>query len=326
MEKVFFNMEENPLLKEKKEQRKVAGAVGLSLLALFLILTEWSVPVLRILKNLGLDDYAIYKILINPAVNEIIQIFVSTTMLIIPAFFLLRMTHTKAHDVVPLGKPKTKGMAAIIVAAVGFCMISSLLNNYAAIIFESFGYKFPTMSNSTPKGVLGFLLVFLSTAVFPALLEEFMMRGVLLGVLRKWGDGFAIIISALIFSLMHASLIQFLFTFLVGLLLGFVTVKTESLWPAIIIHGINNFLSVAFSYIGEIFGDNVRSFSYLAFLIAVFVVSIIATLIISKDFDVLKLKKADTLATESQKIGWFLSSFWVIAAIVAAFYIAIFMR
>ena len=57
-----------------------------------------------------------------------------------------------------------------------------------------------------------------------------------------------------------------------------------------------------------------------------FVVSIIATLIISKDFDVLKLKKADTLATESQKIGWFLSSFWVIAAIVVAFYIAIFMR
>ena len=209
MEKNFsLDREMSPILKEKKEQRKVADAVGLSLLALFAIMFGWSFLLIRFTTNLGISNNIMAKILQNPGVNELLQISVSTLMLIIPSFILLRMTHNKARDVVLLGRPTQKIKVSFFVAAVGFCMFASQANNQLAAIFESIGLKFPSMDGELPKGVWGLVLMLLSTVVFPALLEEFMMRGVTLGVLRKFGNGFAIIASSLVFAFMHASLIQ----------------------------------------------------------------------------------------------------------------------
>ena len=321
-----FSNQISPILKEKKEQRKVAEAVGLSLFALFGIMFGWSSLFIRIMGNFGISYKNIIKITQNPAVNELIQIAVSSLMLIIPSFILLRATHNKARDVVMLGRPMFKNKTAFFVASLGFCMFSSQVSNYLTQIFSAFGINFPSMERELPKGILGFLLVVLSTVIFPALLEEFMMRGVVLGVLKKFGDSFAIIASSLVFSLMHASLAQFAFAFLVGLLLGYITVKSKSIWPAVIIHAMNNFTSVAFSFIGEYCSTTLLNTMFLVFLLVVFTATGIALAKLSNDKEFLKIEKSQTQSTEAQKIKWFLTAPWVIVALCVAIAISIFLR
>ena len=125
---------------------------------------------------------------------------------------------------------------------------------------------------------------------------------------------------------MHASLIQFAFAFLVGVILGFVTVKSGSIWLAVIIHAVNNFISIVFSYLGLYLTETQQNAVYFVFLMIIFAISVFATVKISEDKEFLKLEKANTEATEAKKIGWFLSSPWIIVAICAAFAIAIFLR
>lgn len=321
-----LSKETPPILIEKKEQRKVAGAVGLSLLALFAIMVGWSFVYVRIMGNIGFDYSFILKTLDNPAVNELVQIAVSTLMFIIPTFIFLRIVHEKAYRVIEFSLPQMKNKAAYIVAALGFCMFASQAGNYMANIFASFGFTFPSMDKELPTDVLGITLVVLSTSFFPALLEEFMMRGAVLGVLRRFGDGFAVIASSAVFALMHASLIQFAFAFLVGIVLGFITVKSRSIWPAVIIHAANNFISVVFSYLGLYLTVSEQNIVFFIFLLIIFATSVLAIVKISEDKEFLKLEKAKTEATEAKKIGWFLSSPWMVVAICIAFAIAIFLR
>lgn len=69
--------------------------------------------------------------------------------------------------------------------------------------------------------------------------EEILCRGLALRLLQPYGKRFAIVLSALLFGLFHGNVVQIPFAFLVGLVLGYVTVEYSILW-AIILHVINN--------------------------------------------------------------------------------------
>ncbi len=321
-----FNTEFLQLREEKKEQRRVANFAALSLIILFLIMFGWSFLYIRVMGNLGFAYEKAVELLENPAVNEMIQISVSLCMLIVPSLILARVLHIKIRDAVPLGLPKNKNNLAFFVSALGFCMFASQASSIGGAIIESFGIEFPSMDRELPTGVLGVILVILSTSLFPALLEEFMMRGVMLGAFKRFGDGFAIIASSVLFAFMHASLIQFAFAFLVGLVLGFVTVKAKSIWPAVLIHAANNLISIVFSYMELYVGTTVLNTVFYIFVGMLFVVAVISTIIVSRDTEFFKLEKADTISTEAQKIKWFLTAPAVIISIIAAVAISVFLR
>lgn len=81
------------------------------------------------------------------------------------------------------------------------------------------------------------LVVYFILFIFVGFAEELLSRGYIIGAMEvssnnKW---FAVMVSAVIFSLMHYgnnwfSLIPFLNIFLVGILFGFMYVKTKSIW------------------------------------------------------------------------------------------------
>ena len=81
------------------------------------------------------------------------------------------------------------------------------------------------------------LVVYFILFIFVGFAEELLSRGYIIGAMgvssnNKW---FAVMVSAVIFSLMHYgnngfSLIPFLNIFLVGILFGFMYVKTKSIW------------------------------------------------------------------------------------------------
>ncbi|WLT31987.1 CPBP family intramembrane glutamic endopeptidase [Geothrix sp. PMB-07] len=71
--------------------------------------------------------------------------------------------------------------------------------------------------------------------------EEPLFRGLILsGFLLRYGPRKAIIGSALLFALFHMNPWQFPIGCLAGLLFGWLTVRTGSLWPAVFAHFLNN--------------------------------------------------------------------------------------
>ena len=79
------------------------------------------------------------------------------------------------------------------------------------------------------------------------IVEELVYRGGILMSLRRFGDKFAITVSAILFGLMHGNILQAIFATIVGFVLGYICVKTNSLRYCIIIHMLNNFVSLLLS-------------------------------------------------------------------------------
>ena len=83
--------------------------------------------------------------------------------------------------------------------------------------------------------------MFLYLAILGPVAEELLFRGLLLRALYPRGKQAAIMISAIAFGLFHGNIIQIPFAFLVGLVLGYVTVEYSIVW-AMVLHIINNFV------------------------------------------------------------------------------------
>ena len=82
------------------------------------------------------------------------------------------------------------------------------------------------------------------------LVEELLFRGVLLSALMQhWRAGWSIAISALLFALVHLPSMQWQWYALPDLALlaaalAWLRLRSGSLWPAVLAHGINNLLAV----------------------------------------------------------------------------------
>lgn len=88
--------------------------------------------------------------------------------------------------------------------------------------------------NSTGEFWLSVLIV----AVLPAIGEELLFRGVLQPQLERWfrRPHLAIIITALVFSIIHFQFEGLLPRFALGIVLGYLAWWSRSLWPAIVAH------------------------------------------------------------------------------------------
>jgi PTH1 family peptidyl-tRNA hydrolase len=78
-------------------------------------------------------------------------------------------------------------------------------------------------------------------AVAP-LIEEIICRGILYRNLKKvTSDGMFVLLSGVLFALIHGNLYQMVFTLPLGMLLAFLTCRTHSVWPAVVLHAGFNF-------------------------------------------------------------------------------------
>ena len=145
-------------------------------------------------------------------------------------------------------KPSWKTMIfAVIISAVSIIAFSSLTNVFVYSL-EKLGYK-PSLEIMQMPNFGFYLLNVLAVCIVPAICEESLFRGVILQGFRGKGKHFAVIMSALIFMLMHGGPDQTVHQFILGVILGYVFVYSGSIWVTIFIHFLNNFISVTMIYI-----------------------------------------------------------------------------
>ncbi len=172
------------------------------------------------------------------------NIFTSVLIGFVPGMFYFLLSKNNLNDIIKADKTPIKTTAAVLFVGFAVCMTA----NTAASFFISNAYFWGIENNISselnPQTLGQVILMIISSALVPAFIEEFVFRGIIVGVLRKYGDAFAIISSAVLFGLMHRNITQTPFAFIVGLVLAFVYCKTNSLIPCILIHFCNNLFAV----------------------------------------------------------------------------------
>lgn len=86
------------------------------------------------------------------------------------------------------------------------------------------------------------IIMIIGAIIVAPIFEEILCRGIILeGLLLRNKPYISIIISSLIFSIMHGNLVQIPNAFFIGVIIGIIYYKTKSLLPCIFAHFTNNF-------------------------------------------------------------------------------------
>lgn len=87
-------------------------------------------------------------------------------------------------------------------------------------------------------------LDYIAMALIPAIIEETAFRGFILGGFCEYGAKFAVIISAVMFAMSHTSLTAVIYSFLCGIILGCLYLRTNSLIVCMTVHFLCNALTI----------------------------------------------------------------------------------
>lgn len=255
---------------QKKGIRKISNRAGLFFLLLIFIQLLWAL----MLNQLNESYFNIN--------TDVIKIFVTLFSFIFPYFIMIKSMKKKVIDVIPI-KPRKNHLFSYVIIG----LLVTHISNFITIFVVNF-LKDHNIVSKTPESIfkydntpIGIILFLINLAIVPAITEEFVFRGVILGSLRKFGNGFAIFASALMFSLMHGNIEQITIAFLIGLYLGFCVVKTNSIIPAVLIHFFNNLSSALLFMFKDM--ENIEFYSN-AFFVFVVILSSFFLLNIFKDF------------------------------------------
>lgn len=301
-------------IRETKELRKNANIAGISLY-LISVVSFLMIFLLKIGAAVTGSSEILDDLLNEPAIMQVYQIIFSVSVFTLPFIICYKIGGYKIGEFISFKRADRNTELALFFGGGVFCLFANIAAAYVDSIFTSFGIDYSIGETDIPKGIFGFLLYTLSTAIVPAVLEEFALRGIVLGSLRKFGDTFALITSSLCFGIMHGNFEQIPFAFMAGLILGFVTIKTGSLRTAIFIHFLNNFISVAFSYMRGI-SETQQNLIYVM-LLAVFLVLALFFINRTTGQEILKIEYGDCILREKEKYKTFFLSIGVIVFVLA---------
>ena len=144
------------------------------------------------------------------------------------------------------GKVNMKGfepnqLSFVFVSLVLLLCVTALIKYY---ISYTFSYR---IHESAPEG-MNTLYAVLVVALIPAICEEIFVHGVLQAEYSNFGGGVSgILVSSVVFALIHFDLQYFIVYFVAGIVLGVVTHITGSVIPAMLLHFINNLFAVLFA-------------------------------------------------------------------------------
>lgn len=176
-----------------------------------------------------------------------LTIFVQVGLLILLPLIL----HSYLNKATPLKSlqdfniKKVDGKTVLISIAIGFIVfiLTIIISFLFSLILSFFGY----VGGGASQGISSwpeFFNAIILIAILPAIGEEFLHRGFLIHGLGKLGVRKTILYSALLFGLIHMNIGQFFYATIIGVVLGAVAIFSRSIIPAIIVHFMNNAISV----------------------------------------------------------------------------------
>lgn len=145
-------------------------------------------------------------------------------------------------------KVKSKTTINLVFYSYLIILIAGFVDGIIHKLFNYMGFKFKNPQINIPENKFSMILLFIFMCVLPPILEEIFVRGYVFNAFRCFGQTFAIVVSSLCFALMHSSLDRLLVYFVCGVLLAQLYCITDSIFPSMILHFVNNSIAFFISY------------------------------------------------------------------------------
>lgn len=150
----------------------------------------------------------------------------------------LKISIPYQHPNIPIGSMIRYGIVAL-----GLFWGSSLLFQLIASFFDGF-LIFNTPDFTPNHSLLANLFDIGYSVILAPIFEELIFRGFFLSKLKQYGPKFAIVTVSLLFALLHGNLPQTIPTFFLSIGLCILTLKSNSIYPAILTHFIGNGIGI----------------------------------------------------------------------------------
>lgn len=207
-----------------------------------------------ILNSVGLKSMDIHSLNKNPNLFLFLNGLGTIFLFLLPACLFAYLAHPKPLYYLGLVKPKNKlQWIWIIVLVLG--MIPSItsigswikeldLGETARALNEEREAVFKTYF--TTSNYWGMMKNLFFIALLPAVAEELFFRGIIQKFAYSWTKKsyLTILISGIVFTIMHFSIYEFIPILIAGIILAWVYYITSSIWLSILLHFLNNGLQV----------------------------------------------------------------------------------
>lgn len=188
----------------------------------------------------------IFTIIVQVGVMFCISVFMFSSLSKQKPSFTLREFGYKKIGLVPI-------LLCIVIGAVCY-VLNVFVASFFSTIISLMGYETaPTLSTgaSADYSLPAFFLQVFLVAILPAIGEETAHRGLLLKGMSSMGIIKALLFSSLFFGLMHLNINQFFYATVLGFIMGLAVLMSKNIFPGIIIHFMNNFLSTYFTFASQ---------------------------------------------------------------------------
>ncbi len=145
----------------------------------------------------------------------------------------------------------------VVILGFGLCTTANFLTSLVSTYI--FNIETGTAVNQYVTDIPSLCLAVLAVGIAPALCEELLFRGCIIGSLKKYNVLMSVVISSFIFSLIHSNIGGMMFAFFSGMVLGFVRMYTGYFSAAVAVHFMNNALALVSAAVGNFAGENAEN-------------------------------------------------------------------
>ena len=167
---------------------------------------------------------------------------------------------------------------SVVMCGVALCLLANIVAALLTAAGHHFGLPKTEAFQMGDGSFAALLLDLIVYAIVPAVMEEALLRGIVLQTLRPLGNGIAVTVSAALFGLMHGDMAQVPYATLMGLVLGFVFVYTDNLKITIVIHALANALAVVTGFMLQFSSAASATFWEMVILVVVLMMGAVAAL------------------------------------------------
>ena len=174
-----------------------------------------------------------------------VDVFLSSTIIqlvvyLLPLAFYCKVRGFDLMSSLKLRPLKPQKVPFFVIMTLIFFVGSILLRYMGLFFFDSAMVETPSAIYIPMEGSNRFLMT-LCNIILPAVFEELLFRGILLKEYRSYGTVLSVAVSSLMFAMLHLSLENFFYYFFMGVVFSIITLASQSLVPAILIHIITGF-------------------------------------------------------------------------------------
>ena len=218
----------------EEDAKRYFSTVGLAMVALMLVYYATSIAMAYAIAIL---DPSILENAILSHVPSLVALY----GVALPVFCLILRRLPKG---IPSGVPLSGG---VLLGGFGMTAAMMMAGNYVSQVVIAFFENAMGAQQENPVATmtenLPWWVNLIFVAIIPCIFEELLFRKALCDRLLPLGEGYAVVISAVAFGLIHGNFFQFFYAFAVGLVFGAIYVKTGRIWITVLYHGLINLLS-----------------------------------------------------------------------------------